>query len=114
MKKRNFIFAVACLSICLGGFPGTASAFWPFGKKKKAGTEMSQSDSTANKKSKYDEFFKEKHETARGLITLHKMKGKLYFELPVNLLGREMLIGSTVTEISDCLLSTSPSPRDPG
>ena len=38
MKKRNFIFAVACLSICLGGFPGTASAFWPFGKKKKAGT----------------------------------------------------------------------------
>ena len=101
MKKRNFIFAVACLSICLGGFPGTASAFWPFGKKKKAGTEMSQSDSTANKKSKYDEFFKEKHETARGLITLHKMKGKLYFELPVNLLGREMLIGSTVTEISE-------------
>jgi hypothetical protein len=29
------------------------------------------------------------------------MKGKLYFELPVSLIGREMLIGSTITEISD-------------
>ena len=100
MKTRNFVIATL-LAACLTGAPYTASAFWPFGKKKKAGTETPASDSTAHKKSRYDELFKEKHETVRGLITLHKMKGKLYFELPVNLLGREMLIGSTVTEISE-------------
>src|SRR3712207_7936526 len=44
---------------------------------------------------------KKKHETARGLFTLYKAEGKLYFELPLRLLGKEMLIGSTVTGISD-------------
>ncbi|MEI3553635.1 MAG: zinc-dependent metalloprotease [Alistipes senegalensis] len=35
------------------------------------------------------------------MIRLHKVKGKLYFEFPVALLGRDMLLGSTVSEISD-------------
>lgn len=35
--------------------------------------------------------------TKRGLITLHKMEGKLYFELPVRLLEKPMLVAS-VTE----------------
>ncbi len=85
--------------ICTAGMTTNAAAF-PFGKKKKAKTEV-KSDSTAKKKSKYDELFKDKHETATGMITLHKMKGKLYFEMPIALFGREMLIGSTITEISD-------------
>ena len=39
--------------------------------------------------------------SADGMIRLHKVKGKLYFEFPVALLGRDMLLGSTVSEISD-------------
>lgn len=39
MKTRNFIIATL-LAACLIGTPHTASAFWPFGKKKKARTEM--------------------------------------------------------------------------
>ncbi len=102
MKKRNLAVAALLLTACLTGIPDTASArFWPFGKKKKAQTEAAKSDTTATKKNKYDELLKGPHETAEGLITLHKIKGKLYFELPVTLLGREMLIGSTVTEISE-------------
>ena len=35
------------------------------------------------------------------MITLHKVDGKLYFEFPLSLLGRDMLLGSTVSSISD-------------
>lgn len=49
----------------------------------------------------YEKLFKEKHTVAKGMITLHLLKGKLYFEMPLSLLGREMLIGSTVSETSD-------------
>ena len=53
------------------------------------------------KKDSYAEFFNKRHETAKGLITIHKMDGKVYFEMPDSVLGREMLLGSTVSEISD-------------
>lgn len=49
----------------------------------------------------YDKLFKEKHQTAKGMILLHKIKEKLYFEIPLEMMGREMLIASTVTETSD-------------
>ncbi|MCK9304944.1 MAG: zinc-dependent metalloprotease [Bacteroidales bacterium] len=51
--------------------------------------------------SAYDKLFKEKHETARGMFTLHKMKGKVYFEIPLNMMEKDMLIASTLTETSD-------------
>lgn len=68
-------------------------------KKKKAGkTENVQTP----KESAYDQLFKGKEcTTAKGMITLHKVDGKLYFEFPLSLLGRDMLLGSTVSSISD-------------
>ena len=52
--------------------------------------------------SPYEEFFQgKKYETVRGLITMHKMEGKLYFELPLHLLEKDMLLGSTITSITD-------------
>jgi len=35
------------------------------------------------------------------MFTIHKMNEKVYFEIPLNLLGRDMLLGSTVSEIND-------------
>ena len=78
-------------------------------KKKKKDTENKEA---VKEKSKYEQFFSEKHTTVDGLIKLHKMKGKLYFELPVKLLGRDMLLGSTVSEISDnanAIIGSKPS-----
>src|SRR3989339_345165 len=63
-----------------------------------------EKEKTAPKKdsvSAYDKLFKEKHETAKGMFTLHKVKEKLYFEIPLSMLGKQMLIASTVTETSD-------------
>lgn len=53
------------------------------------------------KKAAYDKLFSSNHSKAEGFITLHKVKEKIYFELPLLLLQRDMLLGSTVTEISD-------------
>ncbi len=63
-----------------------------------------KTDSKTPKKdsvSAYDKLFKEKHDIAKGMFTLHKMKEKIYFEIPLKMLGRDMLIASTVTETSD-------------
>ena len=54
------------------------------------------------KKSAYDKLFQKKScETVKSnFITLHKVDGKLYFEIPVKYLGREMLLASTLTSTS--------------
>ena len=70
--------------------------------KTKAKTE--QTDTTSAKKtSDYDKLFKgKKCQTVKGLVTIHKVDGeKLYFELPMSIFGREMLLGSTVSETSN-------------
>ncbi|HJF69662.1 MAG TPA: zinc-dependent metalloprotease [Butyricimonas virosa] len=56
----------------------------------------------AEKKSAYDKLFQKKScETVKSnFITLHKVDGKLYFEIPVKYLGREMLFASTLTSTS--------------
>ena len=38
-----------------------------------------------------------------NFITMHKLNGKLYFEIPLKYLGREMLLASTLTETSDAM-----------
>lgn len=59
-------------------------------------------DSTASGKDAYEEFFKEKKcETVTGMMTLRKMDGKLYMEIPETLLGRDFILASTVSETSD-------------
>ena len=51
---------------------------------------------------KYDELFKNKaHVVAKGgFMTLHKVDGKLFFEMPLKYMGREFLLASTVTSAS--------------
>lgn len=56
---------------------------------------------TVKKISEYEKLFKKKHLSAKGMITLHVIDGKIYFEFPLALMEREMLIGSTVSKISD-------------
>ena len=53
--------------------------------------------------------------TAKGpFLTLHKLKGKLYVEVPLKTIGREMLIASTISEASDTNLGTiGYKPTDP-
>ena len=82
MNKKSIIF------ICLLLFIGLAQANAKKQKDKKG---------TA-----YTKFFKKNNcKTEKGLITLHQSNGKVYFEFPNNLLGKEMMLGSQVEASSD-------------
>lgn len=52
---------------------------------------------------KYTKFFKDKKvETARGkFVTLHKIDGNVYLELPTKYLGKELMMGAKVTSTTD-------------
>ena len=67
---------------------------------KKADKKTESADSTA-KESQYDKLFKKRSHMAQGLVTFHMVEENLYMELPLKLLGRNMLLGSTVSAISD-------------
>ncbi|MDD4638520.1 MAG: zinc-dependent metalloprotease [Bacteroidales bacterium] len=65
-------------------------------KKEQVDTSTSDKVNSLNKK-----LFKEEHPEAKGLINIHKIDGKLYFEIPFTLFGKDLLMGSTVSETSD-------------
>ena len=56
---------------------------------------------TTISKTEYEKLMEKDHETAKGLFTLHKFEDKLYLECPLSILGRDFLLGSTVSRISD-------------
>ena len=68
--------------------------------KKKASTEATTKKE--KKETKYDKLFKDKKvTTAKGFITLHKLDNKIYFELPIKVMNRDILLGSTIVETTD-------------
>lgn len=94
MNKSFLLFL-----FCLLPFLSTVSSAFPAGERKKKG----KNEKVEQKKdSEYDRLFKgKKHVTRKGMFTLHKVENKVYFELPLALLNREFLLGSTIVEISD-------------
>lgn len=92
---RNRYSRILCLLLlfacCL---PQEGNAIWPFKKKKK--------EEKKEVLTPYQKLFKDKKvQTAHGLMTIHKVDGKVYVEFPVALLGREMLFASSIENISD-------------
>ena len=62
--------------------------------KKKTATSPKKE---AVKQTPYEKLFKDKKgQCLKGMFTVHKVDGKVYFEVPERLLGRDMLLGSTV------------------
>ena len=102
MKQRTFIVVLiaSLLALSVGDSYGMTGMRKKKNKKGKGDVEMRQE---MPKKSKYEQIFDgRKVETVKGLLTLHKMDdGSLYVELPLNLLNKDMLIASIVSEISD-------------
>lgn len=65
--------------------------------------EAHKASKKEKKKSKYAKFFEnKKYDAAKGkFISLYKTDGKVYFELPLKYLGRDMLLGATISSVSD-------------
>lgn len=90
--KRSFILFMIILGLV--AFTGASAA----GKKDKKKGKTQKTE----KLSKYDKLFQGKQvDTKRGFLTLHMVGGKIYFEMPVSLLGREFLLGSKIVETTD-------------
>ena len=63
---------------------------------------IKRKNDVTKEKTPYEKFFQGKKKvTARGLMTLHQMNGKVYVEFPLNLIGRDMLLTSSIEDISD-------------
>lgn len=63
-------------------------------KKKKGDVEQPKPKSEGKK---YEDIITKDAETDEGLITFHKVKDKYYFEIPSDLLGKEILIVSRIS-----------------
>lgn len=88
------LFSFSLLLLVLGS---SASAFPLFKRKKNA-----QTTQTA-KKSAYERALTEHTtESARGsFVSFHKTNGRLLMELPTASLGRDMLVGATISSVSN-------------
>ncbi len=73
---------------------------------KKDSTKTEVADTT-KKLSAYEKLFDKKKSvtTSKGIITLHNIEGKVYFELPLNLFGKSFLMSSIVDNVSNMSLS---------
>ena len=93
--RNKYIKAVglSLLMACCLPQEGSA-AIWPFKKKKK--------EEKKEVLTPYQKLFKNKKtQTARGLMTVHKVEDKVYVEFPVSMLGKEMLLVSAIENTSD-------------
>ena len=108
MKQTSIIIVLVVLLL-----PVLAEAQGRKGKKTKR--DVNSEMPALPKESAYDNLFKDKaRETVKGLMTLHKTDGRVYFEIPLDLLGREMLIGSTIAETTSHYFgSVGEKPHEP-
>lgn len=106
----KFIFSAVCVAFVLMlSVPDT------FARKPKKKGKTEAAAPAPKPESEYDKLFKgKKCETVSGMMTLHNVEGKLYVELPLSLLGRDMLMGSTVSRITDNrFASAGEKPHEP-
>lgn len=96
---NRFIYIVLSCTLLFGALDGYGNV--PRGKKKKK-QDTVKTSATPAKGNEYKKILSGKNvKTAKGFMTLHKVNDKLYVELPLNLLNRDMVLISKVSEISD-------------
>lgn len=98
MKKLQAILILSA-GLLAASAPGADARIWPFKGKKKA--ETAQQDTVKKKPTPYEKLLGKDAETARGFVTLHLKKGKVYLEVPDSILGKELVLGATVKSTSD-------------
>lgn len=71
-------------------------------KKKSKKVVEEEKKEPEKKATPYEKLFKDKKaKTVKGFMTLHLIEGKVYMELPLSLIGKQMLVGTTAEQVSD-------------
>ena len=103
MTKRSIILALIAAALLVPSTDAAASVFKK--KKKKAQTEATAAQKPAPKKKQtpYEKLMKEVADSACGkTFNLYRTsKDKIYMGFPRNMMGRRMLVGSTITATSN-------------
>ena len=96
--KRQLICLLSLLLLS-----GATTATVAKGKKSKKKAQTTAPAAPAKKQSDYDKLFKDKKvKTSKGgMMTLHLVDDQLLVELPLKTLGRDMMLMSSVAEITD-------------
>lgn len=105
IRKILILTMISCGAIVLNAQSRSlSSAAKNVSKKDTAKTE---STDTTKKLTAYEKLFDKKKSvtTSKGIITLHNIEGKVYFEFPVKLMGKSFLMSSLVDNVSDMSLS---------
>ena len=97
--KRLHAILILSAGLLAASAPGADARIWPFKGKKKA--ETAQQDTVKKKPTPYEKLLGKGTETAKGFLTLHLKSGKVYLEVPDSVLGKELILGATVTSTSD-------------
>lgn len=109
MKKILFILLCLLLS-------GQTDLSARAKKNKNNGKANKEKVSSSKTDTPYSKIFKDKkYTTEKGLVTIHNVEGKIYIELPFELLKKRMLMGAMVESVSDPLESsvgTQPAPPE--
>lgn len=101
MRKNTIIALLTLFAVSL---PATSEAgILDLLKKLRKKTATTATAPAEKKKSAYEKLFSgKKVESSKStFLTLHKMDGKVYVELPRHTLGEEMLVGATLSSISN-------------
>lgn len=103
MTKRSIILTLIAAALLVPSTDAAASVFKK--KKKKAQTEATAAQKPAPKKKQtpYEKLMKEVADSAcGGTFNLYRTsKDKIYMGFPRNMMGRRMLVGSTITATSN-------------
>lgn len=103
MTKRSIILTLIAAALLVPSTDAAASVFKK--KKKKAQTEATAAQKPAPKKKQtpYEKLMKEVADSAYGkTFNLYRTsKDKIYMGFPRNMMGRRMLVGSTITATSN-------------
>lgn len=93
-------YLICLLSLLL--LSGASTATFAKGRKSKKKAQMTTA-APVKKQSEYDKLFKDKKvKTSKGgIMTLHIVDDKLLVELPLKMLNRDMMLMSSVAEITD-------------
>lgn len=96
MRVKQIIFSIIAVILILCSLSET-----PLQARKKNKKKDDADKKEAPVKSKYEKLLDKDAKTEIGQISIHLKKGKVYLEVPDSLLGRGMLLGSTIKSISD-------------
>ncbi len=96
------ILLVIFLSVSIISFSNNYSYAFSNGRSK---VVVNDTTSKSNLSPYEKLFYKKNVKTSKGLVTLHLIGDKVYFELPLKLIGRDFLMSSIVDNVSNMSLS---------